>query len=534
MQRTALPLLLGAALAWAGCPAEEPAEEVKTEETEDQEDQEVVTLDAGPSENTTAAADAGSVVPPETPDAGTPTPSPSDAGSNAPQGQWWLDAGLILGCMTDADCTALNGHGTCSADTEGGYNVEVFTGRCKFYEGGTMESTFSYCKLQTEIENCSNCSCSGADAGLVAEEDAGVYIPPFSINLEYLDGGLPIEIPDGGPDDTMNGFSAALAGWSCVAPYARCGAASGPTTCCHGTLETCSTYDGYASCQAKNQAGCDLHKEKNSQGQSVSVYKQCPGTFNNTCCHRTEEICTSSWGVAYCKPKTCNGQWCGSKKSDCCKAGETCVNLGKGFGACSKTQCKASETLCTGKWNRCCPAGTVCSKGGTKNPNCVPKGRTDCKETASFIDGDSGECLCNAVCSQDTEYQSCGDDLCGGSCGTCGEGSSCAEDGTGGICLPDPVEPFDAGLYTPDPEPEPVRDGGMPDYGEGCADGCPDQYLECSDIPGMDLQSVSYQKGECQEQAGTYSYCYYHLASCTSDVCAYGVCDGTNGYGLEY
>ena len=226
MQRTALPLLLGAALAWAGCPAEEPAEEVKTEETEDQEEQEVVSLDAGPSENTTAAADAGSVVPPETRDAGTPTPSPSDAGSNAPQDQWWLDAGLILGCMTDADCTALNGQGTCSADTEGGYNVEVFTGRCKFYEGGTMESTFSYCKLQTEIENCSNCSCSGADAGLVAEEDAGVYVPPYSINLEYLDGGRH-RIPDGGPDNTMSGFCRAGGGrvaWRAARP--------GITTCC--------------------------------------------------------------------------------------------------------------------------------------------------------------------------------------------------------------------------------------------------------------------------------------------------------------
>ncbi len=114
--------------------------------------------------------------------------------------------------MTDADCTALNGQGTCSADTEGGYNVEVFTGRCKIYEGGTSESTFSYCKLQTEIENCGDCSCGETseltDAGqdpasayiqaLIEAFDAGwvpdggnYLIPPYTTEASYPDGGHP-------------------------------------------------------------------------------------------------------------------------------------------------------------------------------------------------------------------------------------------------------------------------------------------------------------------------------------------------------
>ena len=160
---------------------------------------------------------------------------------------------------------------------------------------------------------------------------------------------------------------------------------------------------------------------------------------------------------------------------------------------------------------------------GQQKLNCIPKGRTDCKETASFIDEDSGQCLCEAVCSQDTEYQVCGDDLCGGSCGECSEGSSCSEDSTGGICLPDEVETPDAGLLTPEPEP-------MPDAGRstsGCEDGCPDYGLECSDIDSMPgMQTVLYQKGECQEStAGVTPYCYYTVETCTADQCAYGVCD---------
>ena len=133
-------------------------------------------------------------------------------------------------------------------------------------------------------------------------------------------------------------------------------------------------------------------------------------------------------------------------------------------------------------------------EGGSKNPNCIPKGRTDCKETASFIDEDSASAFVRQCAHRILSIKSVGM-ICVVAAAVSAEGSSCSEDSTGGICLPDEVETPDAGLLTP--EPEPMPDAGMST--SGCEDGCPDYGLECSDIDGMPgMQTVLYQKGECK------------------------------------
>ncbi|MBL91279.1 MAG: hypothetical protein CMH56_05625, partial [Myxococcales bacterium] len=293
--------------------------------------------------------------------------------------------------------------------------------------------------------------------------------------------------------------------------------------------ETCKTYGDDAFCCAPNTAAdCALWP---------GLPKFCPGSGSNECCRATDTCETVGLfkTYAYCARSCPAGtHGCGSPHTSCCEKQSDCVVGPGNFGFCDydPNQCPASKgTLCKGfvdgkEVDRCCPVGTHCSPSTFGLGQCNRKGATNCNKTASFVQPDTGECLCNAVCSQDTEYQSCGDDLCGGSCGTCSEGSSCSEDSTGGICLPDEEETPDAG--TPDPEPEPTVDAGT-GGSDGCADGCPDYGLECSDVDGMPgMQTVFYQKGECQDDGmpGMAPYCFYVPQMCTTDQCAYGVCDG--------
>ncbi len=475
----------------SGCPTEDPLEEPKQTK---EEEQEVVTLDAGVPDGTSPEEDAGSAVPPETSDAGTDE-TITDGGTAAAE---VVDSGVST---TDPQVDA----------------------------GMTLDEMLA----------------AALDAGWVW--DGGFFIPPYTTEADYSDGGYPLETAyetDGGSSNNMGSF-AVTGGITCdTTEYFGCNDPNEtPGTCCKTGKEECYYINRnvprikVAKCSPLTVEACDDYGDPGN-------WKLCPGTaknkegkkVGNACC-KTNQICKVSepiafglgGGFAFCvEPYCLTGHKCGESPTpeagkygifDCCPEPDMCKDLGYGFYACdyNENTCKDPKELCTGKWNRCCPEGTTCAPGGTGNPNCIPKPFTECKGMNSSIDPASGQCECESTCPID-DPMDCNDNGCGEPCNTCDNGYSCQL----GTCLPDEEETPDAGTS----DPEPTADAGS--SSGGCGDGCEDFGLECTEIPEMPGRyQVSYQKGTCvsvSEFEETF-YCTWVIQPCESDQCAYGVCD---------
>ena len=148
-------------------------------------------------------------------------------------------------------------------------------------------------------------------------------------NIQFDDGGVIVDMSDGGMPNTMNGFAAAAGGFSCVGNYQGCGNAnSGPFTCCHKTLEVCQTTKGFASCRPKNSQGCGLWPN--------TKYCAGSGAGKGQCCDKSDNY-ESFWGYAWCEKTRCpSGEVMCDDNTDCCPTASACVPLGSGFEACSR------------------------------------------------------------------------------------------------------------------------------------------------------------------------------------------------------
>lgn len=131
----------------------------------------------------------------------------------------------------------------------------------------------------------------------------------------------------------------------------------GASSCCESNQKCIQYGKDSAGCMPADPSAC----------REGTTFCGPASNGDTTCCDLSKETCeiNNFIGVAYCQANQCKkpNTKCSVK---CCTPDQKCIGR-----ACSQSQCKENETLCTGAFNICCPENTTCSPGiNGGNPNC--------------------------------------------------------------------------------------------------------------------------------------------------------------------